>query len=188
MNRFYVSACALLLSACAGHGTHEGSPLSHHTPLGSNFTLQRAIEIPGEDTTVYIQRGRLVPPHLVEEWAPHCFFELFTRAEEPRMVEPDQFEIQRVTRESSPIWVGLPTVVAFGGGDDGGPTHLYYRTRFYLSSPDQPDVWRMNCQIDRMEAQGPSYETWLTVAQVQKTLAGIFTFELPGETPGQTDY
>ena len=45
----------------------------------------------------------------------------------------------------------------------------------------------MNCQIDRMEAQGPSYETWLTVAQVQKTLAGIFTLELPGETPAQTD-
>ncbi len=187
MNRLSATACALLLSACAGHGTHEGGPFSHQTPLGSYFTLQRAIEIPGEDTTVYIQRGRLLPSHEVEEWAPHCFFQLFTRAEEPRMVEPDQFEIQRVTRESSPLWVGLPTLVAYGGGDDGGPSHLYYRTRFYLSSQNQPDVWRMNCQIDRMEAHGPSFETYLTIAQVQETLAGIFTLELPDETPARTD-
>ena len=185
MNRLSVFACVLLLSACAGHNTHQGSSAPYVPPPGSYFTLPQAIEIPSEDTTVYIQYGRLMPFHEVEEWVPHCFFELYSRAEEPRIVEPDEFAIQRIRREVSDIWVGLPTLVAYG--DDGGPTNLYYRTRFYLSSLKQPDAWRMNCQIDRMEAQGLSFETWLTIPQIQETLTGVFTLEVPKVTPAQTD-
>ncbi len=186
MKRLSATACALFLSACASHETYEGSPPSHRTPPGSYFTLEQTIEIPGEETTVYIQRGRILQSHEVEEWAPHCFFQLYTLVEEPRVVEPGQFEVQRVTREMSPLWVGLPTEVAYGG-DSSGPTQLFFRTRYYLNSPSQPDVWRMNCQIDRMEAQGPSFETYLTVDQVRETLAGIFSLVLPGEDPAAAD-
>ena len=177
----------VLVSACAGSGQRSSELLSPATPPGSYFTLHTALEIPREDTTVYIQYGQPVAPHEVEEWAPHCFFELYTRAEEPRLVKPDEFEIQRVVRESSPLWVGLPVTVAFGGGEDSGPTHLYYRTRYYLNSPNQPDVWRMNCQIDRMEAHGLSFDSWLTVAQVQEALTGLFSLTLPGGTRPQPD-
>ena len=180
MRTVLLTALALLLSACAS--TRQPAPVaaSFSTPPGSYFTLHRSVEIPREDTTLYIQYGQPVKAHEVEEWAPHCFFELYTRAEEPRIVEPDEFEIQRVKWESSPLWVGLPTQVAYGGGEDGGPTHLYYRTRYYLNSSKQPDVWRMNCQIDRMEAHGVSFDTWLTLAEVQETLEGLFSLTVPG--------
>lgn len=187
MIRALAAGLALLLSACAGPTPQGVSQASHQTSPGSYFTLQRALEIPRDDTTVYIQYGRLLQSNEVEEWEPHCFFELYTRAEEVRVVEPDEFEIQRVTREASPLWVGAPVMMAFGGGEDGGPTHLYYRTRFYLNSPSQPDVWRMNCQVDRMEAHGPSFETWLTIAQVQETLTNIFSLTLHRETSAQVD-
>ncbi len=186
MKRLLAASLALLLSACAGPAPQEGEPVSYRIPPGSYFKLLRAVEIPREDTTVYIQHGKLLPAYEVEEWVPHCFFELYSRSEEPRRVEPDEFEIQRVNREVSPLWVSRPVMMAYGG-ESGGPTHLYYRTRYYLSSPNQPDVWRMNCQIDRMEAHGPSFDKWLTIEQVRETLTGIFSLTLANETPAQAD-
>ncbi len=186
MNRLLAACLALLLSACAGTARQEGEPASYRIPPGSYFTLLKALEIPREDTTVHIQYGKPLPSYEVEEWSPHCFFELYSRSEEPRRVEPDKFEIQRVNKEVSPLWVSRPVMMAYGG-ESSGPSHLYYRTRYYLSSTNQPDVWRLSCQVDRMEAHGPSYDKWLTIDQVRETLAEFFILTLPNEAPGQTD-
>ncbi len=183
MKKLLTTALALSITACAGTGQGPQEPYSFATPPGSYFTLLQPVESPRENTTIYIQHGRILPSNTVEEWAPHCFFELYTLVTEPRVVEPDEFEIQRVTREANPLWVGLPTMVAYGGGADGGPTQLFYRTRFYISSPTQEDVWRLTCQIDRMEAQGPSYDKWLTVDQVRETLEGLFTLTVKDAAP-----
>ncbi len=185
MGRLLAVPLVLLLTACAIPGQDDINSSNFLLPAGSYLTLNQELEIPRDDTTVYIQYGRtmsLLDLTELQEWEPHCFLQLHTRSEKPQKVAPDRFEILRVKREVSELWVNRPVLMAYGGSD-GGPTQVFYRTRYFLNSPNQPDVWRLSCQIDRMEAQGLSFDRWLTLAQTRETLDGVFDLILPGETP-----
>lgn len=167
----------VLLTACTPvHHYGVNSPY-YLVPEGSSLTLEKTLELGPDQATVYLQCGRPVASSEVEEWAPHCFLELRTVSSEWRQVVPGEFEIYKVTREVSPLWVRVPTRVA-SIDSGGGLSQLYYRTRFYLRSASHPDVYRLNCQVDRMEAQGLSLQSHLSVADFRKTLEGIFTLTL----------
>ncbi len=60
----------------------------------------------------------------------------------------------------------------------GTEDRLYFQTRLYLNSERQPDVYRLICEVDRVEAGGLSYDTYLTLSDVRATLAGLFRIEL----------
>jgi len=167
----------VLLTACTNiHDYGVNSP-HYLVPAGSHLTLEETLELGPDQATVYLQYGRPVASSEVEEWAPHCFLELRTVSSEWRQVEPGEFEIHRVTREVSPLWVQVPTRVA-SVDSGGGPSQLFYRTRLFLRSASQADVYRLNCQVDRMEAQGLSLESHLRVADIRSTLGDIFTLTL----------
>jgi len=167
----------VLLSACTNvHHYGVNSPY-YLVPAGSHLSLEKTLELGPEQATVYLQYGQPVASSEVEEWAPHCFLELRTVSSEWRQVAPGEFEIYKVTREVSPLWVQVPTLMA-SVDSGGGPSQLYYRTRFYLRSASEANVYRLNCQVDRMEAQGLSLESHLSVADIRKTLEGIFTLSL----------
>ncbi len=71
-------------------------------------------------------------------------------------------------------------MVAGVGGDSGMPMHLYYRTELRLRSERQPDVARMICEVDRIEAGGLSFQSYLTLSDVRNTLEGLMRIELGG--------
>lgn len=184
MRRLLVASLVLLNTACAVTGQDDINSPDFVLPAGSYLTLNKELEVPRDNTTLWIQYGQvmsLLNLTALEEWEPHCYVELHTRSTEPQTIAADRFDIQRVKREVTELWVNRPVLMAYG--DDGGPTQLFYRTRYFLHSQDQPNVWRLSCQIDRMEAQGVSFERWLTLAQVRETLQGVFDLRLPGEIP-----
>jgi len=167
----------VLLTACT-NARHYGVNSPYYlVPAGSHLTLEKTLELGPEQASVYLQYGRPVASSEVEEWAPHCFLDLRTVSSEWRQVAPGEFEIYKVTREVSPLWVQGPTLVA--SIDSGsGTSQLFYRTRFYLRSASQADVHRLSCQVDRMEAQGLSLDSHLSVADIRNTLEGVFTLTI----------
>ncbi len=172
-----VLAGVLLLGGCHTLGNPRQDFAHRLIRPGSELVLEQAITIPAEDTAVYVQGGRVVT--VVNEMRPYCKFAVWTRLEEQQEVAPDRFVIRRVNWGTSYIQATRPVMVALVVyGHRGAPDRLYYQTELYLSSERQPDVYRITCEVDRIEAGGHSQHTYLTLSEVRGALEGLFRLEL----------
>ncbi len=178
-SKFLLGLSTVLLIAACQATAQDKEPFAHRLiKPGAVVVLQKAITIPRDTTMVYIQDG--TAGMAANESRPYCTFEVNTRKEKPQRIAPDRFVITRVNWGTSHIRAQRPVVVAQMGGDSGMPMHEYYRTELYLSSKRQPDVTRMICEADRVEAGGMSFQSYLTLSDIRSTLDGLIRLELGG--------
>lgn len=179
---------ALALLAACQTGRYDGDESSPHylVPAGSRVVLHRDLTIPANQVGVYLQGGRLVPFADVNQYHPHCKFEVRTLTDNPRTVRADAFTVTRATQEQlksvrAPLQVaGVGIGLAMGGDADGGPSPEVYATRLTLASERQPDVLRLTC--GHWEVPTPT-TVHLTISQIRKTLGDIMSLRIP-ESPG----
>ncbi|SCZ52762.1 hypothetical protein [Thiohalomonas denitrificans] len=156
-------------------------------PKGSRLELLQPIPIPGNEVSVWIQQGRVIDYQNADRYQAFCKFEMWSKLDRPRTVQPDTFTVERVRRMDWAVRRDEPLRLAgvgVGGvGDDvGGPAFFIMSTEMFLDSPRQPDVHRLTCQHWE-DARLPRH---LTINEMRRTLQGIFDLELP-EEPRQRD-
>ena len=145
---------------------------------GSKLFLLQSIEIPAETASVYIQDGKVKTFNDINRYSAYCNFEVNTRMDVRQTVMADEFKVIRHRQDFHQVSnVGATRYVALVqmGDDDGGPIATVYETALYLHSDKQPDVLRMTCS----HWDDPHVGNYLTVAEIQQTINGLFRLEIP---------
>lgn len=166
---------ASLLLVVSGLGTAFASPPD---ASGPGLELLRPIEIPANSATARLQYGHLVARNGVQEQDAFCVFELDTVAEQAQRVEPEHFQITRVSR-SVETFAGMPVgVIAAFWMDDEQPSQIYYKTTFKLHSERQPTVRNLSCMSNQMMPGTYLAMRHLTLAEIRAALGGYFRLDL----------
>jgi len=174
MHKFSLSIgliSAALLAACDNSQRlkDEDSPY-YSISIGSTFTLNREITIQPDQTSVYLQYGKIELVRNIDFYKPHCKFELYTISEQSRVVNPDTFVVTRIVDEREDVAAKLPDYAGLGMAFDTGPVNLTYSTTMYLESKKQPDVFRMTCK----HWDWPSMGEYLSINEMRQALGDYF--------------
>jgi len=178
---FAAFCCVTLITACQtlSDKGNENSPY-YVMPPDSRAVLHRELQIPGDDVSVFIQDGRVMPFSEVRKYYPHCKFELYTRRTEARAVMPDDFRVTRTVREeahsagSGLLQLARLSFGIFADFDNGGPTLIAFVTRMYLRSEKQPDIFRLTCaQWGHLPDDGH-----VTIAEMRRALGELITLHI----------
>jgi len=175
MKKIILLLSCLALAACQYVPPRDISSPFFSPPAGSTLRLTRQLTIPANDAGVMIQYGQ--PQYSswkLDQYYPHCDFELRTRAPRQQVVEPDTFTVTRTVREIENVLLA-PAIVA-SSDSANGPPHENYMTVLYLHSDRQPDVLRMTCQY----WEDPNDGQHLTIKQIREALGDLFILELAG--------
>ena len=172
IRRSIYGVCVWLLAGCAAGPFDEQSRFSS-VPVGSELVLNQAIAIAPDRVAVYMQDGRLMAYSALNHYQPHCKFEIYTMAETTRQLQPDRFEITRVvdnmemTSLRPSAMAGLVTAL-------DGPDIVTYATYIYLSSEQQPDVFRMSC----MHWEDLSVRRYLSISEMRRAMGTLFSLQI----------
>lgn len=188
MRQLILLSVIAFLAACqtAAYEGNENSPF-YLVPTGSTLTLTRTVTIPADQVAVYLQGGEVVPAGRINQYYPHCKFELIHRRDTGQTVQPDDFEIIKVVQEigHSVALDGLQTAqMSVGieiniGMDRGGSSLQTYSTRLMLRSARQPQVFRLSCGQAALPHEGQH----VSIDEMRKALGNLFTLELVGRAP-----
>jgi len=178
MNKYLFSIgllTAVFLSACeSGQVVRDEDSQFYSVRLGSTFTLNREITIQPDNTSVYLQNGKIELVSNVDFYKPHCKFELFTISEKARVVNPDTFVITRIVDQREDVSIKWPSYAGLGMAHGNGPVHLTFSTTMFLESKIQPDVFRMNCK----RWDWPVIGEFLSINEMRMALGDYFTLTL----------
>jgi len=183
MRQLILLSVVAFLAACqtVAYEGNENSPY-YLIPTGSTLTLTRTVTIPAEQVAVYLQGGEVVPAGQINQYYPHCKFELIHRRDTGQTVQPDDFEIIKVVQEidHSAALDGLQLAQMSAGiginvgMDSGGASQQTYSTRLMLRSAKQPDVYLLTCG----QWAYPSEGQHVSIMEIRKVLGKIFTLQL----------
>ena len=171
---FVTLVCSLLTACQTAPVANTQSPF-YLPPVGTQLVLNQSLTIPANRVKVFIQDGRIV--FAPNEYRPFCRFEVLPLKAEPQIVQPDNFVIQRRGRVED-LFAAWDSRYQFAArrlwwfDDDRSP--VIFGTLMFISSPAQPDVYRMMCGHLQDYGLVPRH---LTVEQMQATLGNIFTFQ-----------
>jgi hypothetical protein len=177
--RSIVFLTSLLLLACnTVVVNNEDSPF-YSIPVGSKLVLHQTVTVPASRASLYIQGGRIAPYSDINQYHPHCKFELNTIKDVPQIVEPDRFEVYKVVHGVDYAGGGFAVVgnlgFSFAGrSNTNGPSPEPYATILYLRSVKNPDARVMTCQ----HWEDPTDARHLTIDEIRKALGNIFTLVL----------
>lgn len=170
--------------------SYEGNEKSPYylVPVGSTLKLTRELTIPANQVAVYLQGGEVVPSERINQYYPHCKFELLRRLDTPQAVQPDNFEIIKAVQEIghtvtldglqlARVSVGIGVHIGMKGGD--GSSLQAYSTRLALRSTRQPNVFRLSCGQEALPHEGEH----VSISEMRKALGGVITLELAGRAP-----
>ncbi len=178
MNKLILSIGLLsvaLLTACNNsQAVRDENSQFYSVPLGSTFTLSREITIQPDQTSVYLQNGKIELVRNVDFYKPHCKFELYTISEQARVVKPDTFVVTRIVDQREDVATKWPVYAVLGMASGDGPLHLTFSTTMYLESSIQPDVFRMNCK----RWDWPNIGEYLSINEMRQALGDYFTLTL----------
>jgi len=164
-----------MLSACQMTPLRgEQAPAYMAVPVGSSLVLTRGITIPANQTSVYVQDGKLTTYSGRDQYAPNCKFELYSISDRPRAVKADTFRVTRVEHDTD--YASAANLMYAGpvGYSDGGPLAIIYSVTFSLQSTQQPDVFRLSCEY----WADPLSSDDLTLAEVRQSLKPLFALNL----------
>jgi hypothetical protein len=175
MRAFLALVLLALLSACET-AYKDGVPNERSpwffVPVGSRLVLHRSIDLePGQDSA-YLQGGRLLPWHQVNQYAPYCAL-----AAGSRRVAADSFVVRSVSQR--PLFTlaqALPTRVARRDSGDG-MTYEVLATVMSIESERQPEVRALTCASWCL----PQGRVCLTVEEIRRALGAYFTVELAAQ-------
>jgi hypothetical protein len=178
-----ISMLAALLVACqtSAYEGNENSPF-YPVPAGSTLTLTRGLTIPAEQVAVFLQGGEVVASGGINQYYPHCKFELQRRLDKAQTVQADSFEITKVVQEIGHsvaldglqlAGVSIGIGINIGSRGDGASLQTW-STRMTLRSARQPEVFRLSCGQTALPHEGQH----VSINEMRKALGGIFTLEL----------
>jgi hypothetical protein len=178
-----ISTLAALLVACqtSAYEGNENSPF-YLVPAGSTLTLTRSLTIPANQVAVFLQGGEVVASGGINQYYPHCKFELQRRLDAAQTVQADSFEITKVVQEIGHsvaldglqlAGVSIGIGINIGSRGDGASLQTY-STRMTLRSARQPEVFRLSCGQAALPHEGQH----VSINEMRKALGGIFTLDL----------
>ncbi|MDO9224719.1 MAG: hypothetical protein Q8M09_03770 [Pseudomonadota bacterium] len=167
----------LFLAACAGQ------PGASAPPERGRLVLLAALAIPAESASVRLQYGHPVARNGVREYDPFCVFEIDTVSDSPQTVRPDVFRITRIGHSIGGIadTVAAPPVFApmrVGLFDDDRPSHIYYKTLFWLHSETQPGARLLTCMSNQNMPGVYPFMRHLTLEEMRAALGADFRLEV----------
>lgn len=171
---FVVFSSVLLLVACESEPIRDENSQFYSVPLASEFVLNREITIPADNTSVYLQYGKIAASRDVDFYMPHCKFELYTISTKSRVVKPDTFLVIKIVDRREDVSVGAPRYAGLGISYSNGPLHMTYSTAMYLESNMQPDVFRLDCK----RWDDPAIGEYLSINEMRGALGDYFTLKL----------
>ena len=152
----------------------EQAPAYLAVPVGSELILTQDITIPANQTSVYVQNGKVTTYSGRDQYYPNCKFELYPISDKPRPVKADSFHITRVQRDTDYASTATPMYAGPVNSSDGGPLAIIYTVTFSLQSRLQPDVFRMSCEYWADPVSGED----LTLGEVRQTLKPLFVLNV----------
>jgi hypothetical protein len=186
MKPVVIPLLAALLASCqsAAYEGDENSPF-YLIPAGSSVTLNRELTIPAEQVAVFLQGGEVASSGKINQYYPHCKFELRHRRDTARTVQPDRFEITKVTPEIghsvaldglqlAGVSVGIGINIGSRGDGDGASLQTW-STRMTLRSARQPEVFRLSCGQTALPHEGRH----VSINEMRKALGAVITLQLP---------
>ena len=175
---------SLLLMSCqtTSYEGNENSPF-YLVPAGSVLKLTRTLSIPANQVAVFLQGGEVVASDRIDQYYPHCKFELRRRLDTAQTVQPDSFEITRIAQEIghsvaldgvqlAGVSVGIGINIGLKGGD--GASLQTWSTRLTLRSTRQPEVFRLSCGQAALPHEGQH----VSINEMRKALGEIFSLKL----------
>lgn len=176
-----LALCTTLLAGCIGGATvREDARINRYLDLvGGQVELLQPLQVPAGKARVFLQKGKLRSGF--DFYTPHCSFEIRSIDHNGITIDPDSFEITRVTGEMTEIvQTGTLRVAALrlSGVDDGGISQYFEGYHFSLNSARQPEILRMNCfglHAEPGDLRPP------TLREIDATLGDIAHLHPPGE-------
>jgi hypothetical protein len=164
MKKIPVLFLALLISSCNVSLVYKPETIKELLPVGTKLRLTQTLIIPAERAMIYIANGKVVPLknfNTVDVYEPYCMFYLHNGSNQPRQIEPDQFDVIRVVEwegyhgntsqiklasidDSNIRLSGLFNGIA-SSDIDAGPSIIMYATILRLHSAKQPEVKELVC-------------------------------------------
>lgn len=174
---------AVLLVACqtSAYEGNENSPF-YSVPAGSTLTLTRSLTVPANQVAVFLQGGEVVASGAINQYYPHCKFELQHRRDMAQTVRADSFQITKVVQEIghsvaldglqlAGVSVGIG--INIGSRGDGASLQTW-STRMTLRSTRQPEVFRLSCGQAALPHEGQH----VSINEMRKALGNVFTLDL----------
>ena len=183
--RVALSSLALLLVAgCQSYRGDVESPY-YVVPDGSRLSLNQPLSFAPGQVSLHGQNGRVLPMNQVQAYEPFCKFELYTRVDEARTVQPQEITVTRARQyrvDGNYSALGGLQLAGFSfglyaGEPDGGVPLYSYVTRMDLHSPAEPDVYRLTC----LRWSYPGMAEHVSIEEIRRTLSPLFTLRLPNE-------
>ena len=178
-----ISMLAALLVACqtSAYEGNENSPF-YLVPAGSTLTLTRSLTIPANQVAVFLQGGEVVASGGINQYYPHCKFELQRRLDKAQTVQPDSFEITKVVQEIGHsverdrlqlAGVSIGIGINIGSRGDGASLQTW-STRMTLRSARQPGVFRLSCGQTALPHEGQH----VSINEMRKALGNVLTLDV----------
>jgi hypothetical protein len=168
MRSFLVAFLLMTLAACAGSGYFGRSPDTLVT-ADTVVALNQSLTIPRNAVAAPIRGGHIGTRYAYDGY---CRLELRTLANEPRVVEADEFKVLRTTWEREYFGSLDPRNMYATLTISEGSFRWWYTTYIYLQSDRQPDIFRLQCRHLQQSDQFPRY---LRVDQIQTLLGEVMT-------------
>ena len=184
-----LSVVTFLLNACqtTRYEGNEDSPY-YQIPAGSRLILRQDVEIPPHRAGVYLQGGQIKPLSQVNQYYPHCKFEVLKISDIPQTVHTDRFTIEKVVQEiTDTVDAGLVRLAGISlgmgihvHGDRGDGANIQtFATRLKLRSEKQPEVFRLSCGQSAYPYEGQH----VSIKEIRRVLGDVFTLEIIGRAP-----
>ena len=175
-----------LLSACSAPLVTDPNARNYVPTPGSTVTVKQRIEVPGGQTRIFLQRGKLITkPSRLDHYWPNCNFEINTLEETPRYIEPGVYTVTRTTRQEKEVVlqqtrhiqlaaVSISGVLARGDG----PAMLFEEVKMTLRSAQLSDMRNLACRgvlTDPVLVEAP------TLAEIRQALGNYASISVPEE-------
>jgi hypothetical protein len=176
MLRYLIVLLTVFLLDGCGVGT-VSDPAYIIPTAGSVVKINRQLKIPGGQTRVFLQRGRVMAKAKFDRYYPSCNFEVWKLSQEPSVIQPDSFMVIKAGRDINQV-VSLETlkVAALGWHrHDDDHAMIMHAVHIYLQSATQPNVYRLTCRgwlAVPAEAEKP------TVADMREALGDYASISL----------
>jgi hypothetical protein len=142
----------VLLGACQIIPITDPASLHFVAAPGSVITVHKTLTINANRTRVFLQHGKVVENHLMNEYRVNCNFEVNTLGESPRFIQPGQFTVTHVERRMDSVVLNGAIQLAAAGtvelvvAEQRGTPMMFEEIRFSLHSDAQLDVRELACR------------------------------------------
>ena len=148
MKRRYIVVSALLLSACQVDPVRDDSSPYSRLAVGSSITLHQELTVPTGHSRVFLQFGEVVAKVKLDQYQPHCNFEVQAVSKGDARILPDTFRVTKVMEDEEEVVVGPAPLrrAALRYSSDDMVTMMVTRfVRHTLYSVSQSQVMRLTC-------------------------------------------